>query len=70
MSKVVMSLPKGMAKNSAIGGLIALIAYVALQFLRNAETAAKGARFTPVLSKGSPPSTAGAGVASSSMVTV
>ena len=33
MSKVVMSLPKGMAKNSAIGGLIALIAYVALQFL-------------------------------------
>ena len=33
MSKVVMSLPKGMVKNSAIGGLIALGTYVALQFL-------------------------------------
>lgn len=33
MSKVVMSLPKGMVKNSVIGGLLALAAYVALQFL-------------------------------------
>lgn len=33
MSKVVMSLPKGMAKNSAVGGLLALVSYVALQFL-------------------------------------
>lgn len=33
MSKVVMSLPKGMVKNSVIGGVLALTAYVALQFL-------------------------------------
>ena len=33
MSKVVMSLPKGMVKNSVIGGLLALISYVALQFV-------------------------------------
>jgi len=33
MSKVVMSLPQGMVKNSAIGALIALCAYVALQFV-------------------------------------
>lgn len=33
MSKIVMSLPKGMVKNSVIGGLVALAAYVALQFL-------------------------------------
>lgn len=33
MSKVVMSLPKGMVKNSVIGGILALVAYVALQFL-------------------------------------
>ena len=33
MSKVVMSLPKGMVKNSVIGGVLALAAYVALQFL-------------------------------------
>ena len=31
MSKVVMSLPKGMVKNSAVGALIALGSYVALQ---------------------------------------
>ena len=33
MSKVVMSLPQGMVKNSVIGGLLALISYVALQFV-------------------------------------
>lgn len=33
MSKVVMSLPKGMVKNSVIGGCIALAAYVAFQLL-------------------------------------
>ena len=33
MSKVVMSLPKGMVKNSVIGGVLALTVYVALQFL-------------------------------------
>ena len=33
MSKVVMSLPKGMIKNSLIGGLLALLSYVALQFI-------------------------------------
>ena len=33
MSKVVMSLPEGMVKNSLIGGLLALLSYVALQFL-------------------------------------
>ena len=33
MSKVVMSLPEGMVKNSLIGGLLALLCYVALQFL-------------------------------------
>lgn len=33
MSKVVMSLPKGMVKSSIIGGFIALAAYVALQLL-------------------------------------
>ena len=32
MSKIVMSLPKGMVKNSLIGGVLALAAYVALQF--------------------------------------
>lgn len=33
MSKVVMSLPKGMVKNSVTGGCVALAAYVALQLL-------------------------------------
>ena len=33
MSKIVMSLPEGMVKNSLIGGLLALLSYVALQFL-------------------------------------
>ena len=33
MSKVVMSLPEGMVKNSLIGGLLAMLTYVALQFL-------------------------------------
>ncbi len=33
MSKVVMSLPKGVLKRCAIGGLIALAVYVLLQFL-------------------------------------
>ena len=33
MSKVVMSLPEGMVKNSLVGGLLALLSYVALQFL-------------------------------------
>ena len=33
MSKVVMSLPKGMVKNSVIGGLLALASYVALQLV-------------------------------------
>lgn len=33
MSKVVMSLPKGMVKRSLIGGLVALGAYVLLQLL-------------------------------------
>lgn len=33
MSKVVMSLPKGMVKNSVTGGLLALAVYVGLQFL-------------------------------------
>lgn len=33
MSKVVMSLPKGMVKNSVIGALLALAAYVALQLV-------------------------------------
>jgi len=33
MSKIVMSLPKGMVKNSLVGGLLALTAYVALQFV-------------------------------------
>lgn len=32
MSKVVMSLPEGMVKNSLIGGLLALVSYIALQF--------------------------------------
>lgn len=31
MSKIVMSLPKGMVKNAVIGGILALAAYVALQ---------------------------------------
>ena len=33
MSKIVMSLPEGMVKNSLIGGLVSLASYVALQFL-------------------------------------
>lgn len=33
MSKVVMSLPEGLVKNSLIGGLLALLSYVALQFI-------------------------------------
>ncbi|MDE7245384.1 MAG: hypothetical protein K2O18_15620 [Oscillospiraceae bacterium] len=33
MSKVVMSLPKGMIKNSIVGGLLALVSYTALQLL-------------------------------------
>ena len=33
MSKVVMSLPKGMVKSSVIGGFIALAAYVVLQLV-------------------------------------
>ena len=33
MSKVVMSLPKGMVKNSVIGGVLALGVYVALQLV-------------------------------------
>lgn len=33
MSKVVMSLPKGMVKNSVTGGCIALVSYVAFQLL-------------------------------------
>lgn len=33
MSKVVVSLPQGMVKNSVIGGVLALASYVALQFL-------------------------------------
>lgn len=33
MSKVVMSLPKGMVRDSVIGGLLALAAYVALQLV-------------------------------------
>ena len=33
MSKVVMSLPKGMVKNSVTGGCVALAAYAALQLL-------------------------------------
>ena len=33
MSKIVMSLPEEMVKNSLIGGLLALLSYVALQFL-------------------------------------
>lgn len=33
MSKVVMSLPEGMVKNSLIGGLLALLSYAALQFV-------------------------------------
>ena len=33
MSKVVMSLPEGLVKDSLIGGLLALLSYVALQFI-------------------------------------
>ena len=33
MSKVVMSPPEGLVKNSLIGGLLALLSYVALQFI-------------------------------------
>ena len=33
MSKVVMSLPKGMIKNSVVGGLLALASYTALQLV-------------------------------------
>lgn len=33
MSKVVMALPKGMAKNSVVGGVIALTVYAVLQML-------------------------------------
>lgn len=33
MSKIVMSLPEGMVKNSLIGGLLSLASYVSLQFL-------------------------------------
>ncbi len=33
MSKVVMSLPKGMVRNCLVGGVIALVSYLALQFL-------------------------------------
>lgn len=33
MSKVVMSLPNGMVKNSVIGGLLSLVSYVALQLI-------------------------------------
>ena len=32
MSKVVMSLPKGMIRNCLMGGIIALLSYLALQF--------------------------------------
>lgn len=32
MSKIVMSLPEGMVKNSLVGGLIALASYIGLQF--------------------------------------
>lgn len=32
MSKVVMSLPKGMVKNCLVGGAIALLSYLGLQF--------------------------------------
>ena len=41
MSKVVMSLPNGMVKNSVIGGLLSLVSYVALQLIC-AILAAKG----------------------------
>ena len=33
MSKVVMSLPKGIVKNSVVGGLLALASYVGMQFV-------------------------------------
>ena len=33
MSKLVMSLPQGMVKNSVVGGVLALASYVALQFV-------------------------------------
>lgn len=33
MSKVVMSLPQGMVKNSVVGGLLALLSYAALQLV-------------------------------------
>lgn len=33
MSKIVMSLPKGMVKNTVLGGVLALGSYVALQFV-------------------------------------
>lgn len=33
MSKVVMSLPEGMVKNSLIGGLLALLSYAAMQLI-------------------------------------
>ena len=33
MSKIVMSLPKGMVKNSVIGGLLALAVYIGLQLI-------------------------------------
>lgn len=33
MSKVIMSLPKGIVKNSVVGGLLALAAYVSLQLV-------------------------------------
>lgn len=33
MSKVVMSLPKGMVRDSVTGGLLALVSYVALQLV-------------------------------------
>ena len=33
MSKVVMSLPKGMLKDSVIGGVLALVSYTALQLV-------------------------------------
>ncbi len=33
MSKVVMSLPQGIIKNSVVGGLLALVSYAALQLI-------------------------------------
>lgn len=52
MSKVVASLPKGLVKNSVVGAVLALVCYMALQFvaalLIHGEIAGEGAMYPMV----------------------